>query len=483
MNAPHDELEAPHDVGAEQSVLGALMIRPESLPMVADWLSEKAFFVDAHRVLFRAIVELSDKGVVCDPVTINDWLRANGLEDLVGGRGYALEISNNTPSAANIVAYAEIVAAKAQLRELMDLGSRIVTAAGKPGADAALVAGGATQKLGTMQAARLRGGLVPAKAGVKTWFAELFERYERSEVVTGLATPWEALNKLTHGFQNAELGILAGRPNMGKSVFGDTLGIHAAMLCSAQRRGQTLLFALETSKEKVIRRAVSRMATVPHDWLVAPTKGSDDEAWWPRITSATATLTDARLQIDDSAGLTVHQIVARARRAHLQKPVRFVVIDHLHKVRIAGKNIAFEIGEVTSALKELAKELNCHVLALAQLNRNLTGRNDRRPTMADLRNSGDIEQDADLIMFIHREDYYDPNTHLQGVVEMELAKGRDVKTGAKVYFRNEYDYMRVADWEGELPREPAPERPLRSAGGSGWKNRSNTKGKDAANAD
>lgn len=478
MTDPTVELELPHSVSAEQSVIGALMIKPESLPLVADWLSERAFFVDAHRVLYRAITELADRGDACDPVTIGDWLESHGLADIVGGSGYVLRIANDTPSAANIVAYAEIVAQRAQLREIMDIGGKLVAGAGERGADAAMVAGAAAARLGELQAARLRGGLVPARAGVKSWFNELYERYERSETVTGLATPWNALNELMHGFQDAELGVLAGRPNMGKSIYGDTLAFFAADICRELGRGQVLLFALETSKEKVIRRAVSRRASVPHKWLVAPTKGNDDESWWPRITGAVKELSDSRLQIDDTPALTVQQIVARARRAHLQEPVRFIVIDHLHIVRIPGKNIVHEIGDVTRSLKALAKELNCHVLALAQLNRGVTGRADRRPTMADLRASGDIEQDADVVLLIHREDYYEPSTHLAGVVEMELAKGRDVKTGAKVYFRNEYDFMRVADWEGPLPEPPAQERTPR--GNSGWKRNNAGSGKDRA---
>lgn len=467
MTDPQNELELPHSVSAEQSVLGALMIKPESLPLVADWLSERAFFVDAHRVLYRAITELADRGDACDPVTIGDWLDSHGLADLVGGPGYVLRIANETPSAANIVAYAEIVAQRAQLREIMDIGGKLVAGAGERGADAAMVAGAAAAKLAELQAARLRGGLMPARAGVKAWFNDLFEKYEAGARVTGTPTPWDGINAATHGLQDGELVVLAGRPNMGKSILGDDIGVTVGTLCAAAGRGQVAVFALETTREKFVRRAISRTASVPHDWLVAPSKGTDDEAWWPRITSATQIISEARLLIDDTPALTVQQIIARARRAHLQEPVRLVIVDHLHIVRIAGRNVVQEIGDVSRGLKSLAKELGCPVVALAQLNRAVTGRTDRRPTMADLRSSGDIEQDADVVLLLHREDYYDADTHLRGVVEVELAKGRDVKTGARIYLRNEYDFMRAVDWEGPLPEPPAREQPAR--GNGGWK--------------
>lgn len=465
----HDEIALPANENAEQSVLGALMLKPESLPLIADWLPRAAFSQERHQVLFQAITELADRGEPCDAVTMGERLESQGLADLAGGTGYVLHLANTTPTAANIVAYAEIVAEKHRLRTAMQIGSELIAAAGARNADSTAIAGAVVQRLASLQSATLRGGLVPARTGVKRWFADLHAKYETGDVVTGVATPWANLNEATHGFQPGELVMLAGRPSMGKSIFGDSIAVHEAIRCAQAGRGQVALFALETTREKLVRRAVSRLASVPHDWLVAPRQGQDDEAWWPRLADAARTIAEARLLIDDTPRLTAPQICARARRAALQEDVTMVVVDHAHIVGIPGKNPVHEIGEVSAALKGLGKDLHCPVIALGQLNRAVEGRANRRPTMADLRGSGNLEQDADVILFVHREDYYDADTHLRGVVEMELAKGRDLRNGVKLYFRNEYEFMRASEWEGAIPQAPVPERPMRSGGSGGFK--------------
>lgn len=465
----HDEIALPANESAEQSVLGALMLKPEALPLVADWLKPEAFYIAKHKALFQAISELAGKGEACDAVTMGEWLEAQGLAEVVGGVGYVLQLANTTPTAANIVAYAEIVAEKHRLRTAMQIGSELIAAAGARSAESTAIAGAAVQRLAGLQSATLRGGLVPARAGVKSWFADLHRKYESGHVVTGVGTPWENLNEATHGFQPGELVMLAGRPSMGKSIFGDSIALHEAIRCGIAGRGQVAVFALETTREKLVRRAVSRIASVPHDWLAAPRRGAEDESWWPRIADAAKTIAEARLLVDETPRLTAPEICARARRAALQDAVTLVVVDHAHIVGIPGKNITHEIGEVSAALKGLAKVLNCPVIALGQLNRAVEGRSNRRPTMADLRGSGNLEQDADVILFVHREDYYDADTHLRGVVEMDLAKGRDLRNGVKLYFRNEYEFMRAVEWEGAIPQAPVPERPMRSAGSGGFK--------------
>lgn len=443
---------APHSIDAEQAVLGGLMLNERALAKIADWLVEEDFYRKDHRLIFRAITDMSVKNQPVDTVTMAEWFESNGLADLIGGSNYILQLGNMTPSAANIVAYAEIVRERSRLRSLIDAGTTIASEAYAQGADAALIAATGAQALSKLQTSRLRGGLRAAKELLRSWYADLHRRYEVGDKVTGLRTPWNGLDLATHGLQNADLIILAGRPNMGKSVAGFQIAATAA------RAGiRSAVFSLESAEASVIRRCVSALASVPHDWLMAPSSDEDGEQYWPKISAAMLELSEAPLVIDDSPGLDVHQIRARALRAHLQAPLGLVVVDHLHIVRRKGENEIRELGEISRTLKSLAKELNCPVLALAQLNRKLTDRVDKHPTMTDLRASGEVEQDADLILFLHREDYYDAKHYLKGVVEIEIGKGRDIRTGQRVHLANAFEFMRLDNWEGPLPQEPAKE--------------------------
>jgi replicative DNA helicase len=310
--------------------------------------------------------------------------------------------------------------------------------------------------LSHIQASRQMGGLLPAKSAIKDWFTDLNRRYEMGDKVTGLPTPWHDLNAATHGLQNGELTIIAARTNMGKSVMGGQLAMFSAL-----RGVRVALFSLEMTRAQVIRRSVSALANIPHDWLMAPGNDGDD-AYWTRLTNATAQLNDSPLLIDDAPGLTIEQLSARARRAHMQDPIGLIVVDHLHEMLVNPDRAVIDTGRNAQGIKSLAKEFNCPAVALAQLNRALGQRADKRPTMTDLRQSGELEQKADVILFLHREDYYDRETHLQGVVEVELGKGRDIKTGTRIHLANRYDVMRLDDWDGPLPEasvhEHAPRR-------------------------
>lgn len=434
----------PNAADAEQAVLGGLMLEPSALTKISGWLTEDDFYHPAHRLIFRAVAKLCAAGTSPDAVTLGDWLEGQGVAAKVGGVAYVLEIANATPSAANIVAYAEIVKEKADLRRAIEVGSELAAAA-TGGSKAGDVIAVAMQQLANLQRTRLKGGLQAVNILFGPWLADLQRRYDLGEAVTGLPTPWAGVNDATHGLQAGELMVIAARPNMGKSVMGVQLAAFLAM-----RGRRTLLFSLEMTNQQVLRRAISCVGHVPHDWLLAP---RDDETWWPNMTAASAQLVNAPLLIDDSPGLSIEQIMARAQRAHLQRPVELLVVDHLHEMQINGDRAAHDIGRNTQGLKTLAKEFGCPVVVLAQLNRAMAGRNDKRPTMTDLRASGEIEQKADVILFLHREDYYDPNTHLQDVVEVEIGKGRDIRSGTRIHLHNRYDQMRLDDWQGPIPAE------------------------------
>jgi replicative DNA helicase len=449
----------PQSIESEQSVLGGLMLAPESLTRIADWLTEDDFYRRDHRLIYRAIRELAERRKPFDSVTLGEWFEVNGLTDQIGSSSYLIDLASTTPSAANLVAYAEIVQEKARLRRCIEVGTALVNDAFNPaGRSCADVIAPSVQALSEMRGFGRAGGLQPASGGLKDWFDDLQARFEHGDRMTGIPYPWHDVNDITHGLQPGELTVIAGRPSMGKSV----MGLNLAVFC-ALRGINTAFFSLEMTTRQVNRRNVATIGEVDHDWLLAPDPEHDE--YWPRVTIALQKLKHAPLLVDDAGGLKIEQIVARARRAHLQKPIGLLVLDHLHEVAIPGDTPRIEYGRAVGAMKDLGKEFGCPVVVLSQLNRGVEGQGDKRPSMKDLRESGEIEQKADVIWFLYREDYYrrnDPNYQPQGDVELILGKGRDLKTGKPVILRERFDQMRLADWEGAKPfrNEAKPSRGL-----------------------
>jgi replicative DNA helicase len=458
-----DLVVPPHANDAEQAVLGAVLLVPESLVKVSDWLPESAFYRKDHQAIWRAVTSLGAQGRPFDAVTLCDWFAGNGLADVVPP-AYMIELANMTGSAANVVAYAEIVAEKARLRETMDIAARLGEKSLQPAAQSADVIAEATHALAMLGGSISRGGLQGPKPILRALLDDVEERLASGTRMTGTPTPWHALNEATHGLQPGELVVLAGRPNMGKSVAGVQLAAFSAL-----RGTPTLFFSLEMTAKAVMRRAMSAIGPIPHDWLMAPDKDAKDLYGYPvdypqRMECAGRELAKATLLIDETPALAVEQIAARAKRAHLQQSVGLVIVDHMHIVRTKGVDYVRELGAVSRGLKALAKDLRCPVIALAQLNRALAARTDKRPGMTDLRASGEIEQDADLILFLHREDYYAPETHLRGVIEMSIGKGRDIESGKTICLANRFDEMRMDDWRGPLPEAPAKQAASKKEG-------------------
>jgi len=453
----------PHSVPAEQAVLGGLMLAPEAWPLVADSLAEGDFYRRDHALIFRAIREAADAGKPFDTVTMCEWFEARGLLGQVGDGAYLIELASTTPSAANITAHANIVSGMATRRRLIQFGMSLADAGfERDGRKVAEIITEAGQQFGELQPAQ-KGGLMLAADSLRGWFTEFKQRANRGERITGLPTQWQALNDATHGLQPATLYLVAARPSMGKSVFGLNLSAFNAL------RGKTVgLFSLEMSQHDCHARNVASLGNVPHDWLQAPDlKAGDSDSYTARMERAIGDLKGAQLYIDDTAGISVRQFEARARRLHYRHKLDLLVVDHIHDFKIDAKQARFEYGAIVQAGKTLAKEWGIPVVMLAQLNRNVSGRTERRPTLTDLRESGELEQKADVIVFLHREDYYDTpesNTHLQGVLEMHIAKGRNVRSGARLNFRHRFDVMRIDDWEGPLPTPPQAESAPKSRG-------------------
>lgn len=441
----------PHSVEAEQAVLGALMLDGRALPKVQDWLAEGDFYRRDHQIIYRAILALVAQGKPFDAVTLGEWADDDGTDF---DSCYVLELASTTPSAANVVAYAEIVLEKSRLRQAIDAGTALANNAYEPaGRSSADVVAMAQHQLAALQSSGSRGGLQPMAQAMRGWWDALLHRYELGERMTGLPTPWAALNDLTFGLQPSDLIVVGARPAMGKSVIGFNLAAFTAL-----RGNRVALFSLEMPREQVVQRCVSALGEIPHDWLRSPAVDKNAD-YWGRLTAAVPQLKAAPLLIDDQAALAVEQIVARTKRAHMQSPLSLVVVDHLHIVRIKGDNPVRELGDVSRALKALAKELSIPVVLLAQLNRGNTGRPDKRPTMADLRASGEIEQDADFVMLPHREDYYrpDPETH-DNALELIIGKARNAPAGKSIWLQTRFDIMRLDDWEGSPPKPMATTR-------------------------
>ena len=459
----------PQSVEAEQSVLGGVMLVPDALALVADLLVEDDFYRRDHRLIWRAIQELDEKAKPFDAVTLGEWFETNNLAEQIGGTGYLIELASTTPSAANVRAYAQIVADKATLRALIDAGTEMVNDGFLPGGrDVQEIVSTTHLKLAGLTTDRGAGGLEAPKKHLREMWHDLVALVDSGEELTGLSSPWSEWDDLTLGLQDGDLYVIGARPNMGKSILAGDLAEHIA-----NKHGPVAVFSLEMVRKQWLRRTAASIGKIPHDWLRSPKayarRHSDDvdfdsDELWGRLNAAMRHLASLPLLIDDTPALTGEQVVARARRAKRQHGLRAVVIDHLHIMGLPGhQNQSIEIGGLTRRLKALAKELKVPVIILAQLNRALKDRTDKRPTMTDLRASGDIEQDADDIWFLHRPDYYDKKTHLRRVVELINAKSRNAPAGETVNLKNRFDEMRMEPWVGPLPQPIQPE----SEGGSG----------------
>lgn len=455
----------PHAIDAEQSVLGALMLVNEHLPKVSGWLAPEDFYRREHQEIYRAILDVAPN--FFDALTIGDWFEDHGKSDLVQNGAYLGEIASGTASAANIVAYAEIVKEKSQRRQSIEIGMELTNRGFDPGGmDVHEVAAEAGRRLQEIRGSERMGGLVTASSTLADFYNDLIERHQKGGGVTGIPYPWAEVNSATYGLQPGELTIIAARPSMGKSI----MGLNIA-LASAMAGRNTAVFSLEMTARQVNRRNISCLGRVPYPWLLSPTTdGERDVDYTPYVANAIRDLKGASLLIDESAGLSIDKIIARARRAHMQRPIELLVLDHMHEVALPGKrDTRFEVGAIADAGKMLAKEFGCPAVWLAQLSRGLESRGDKRPTMADLRESGEIEQKADVIFFLYREDYYQRNNSdwkKRHDVELIMAKGRDLEVGAPIILREDFGFMTLSDWDRDRYGDPPPRYQQQSNGRS-----------------
>jgi len=428
----------PHSIEAEQAVLGGLMLAEKAWDQVADRLREEDFYRRDHQLIFRAIGALSEKNQPCDAVTLGEWFEAQGLAEQVGGSNYILELASTTPSAANITAYADIVREKSVLRQLIDVGTGIANDGFQPeGRPAREIVESAEQAVFRIAEAGSRGrqGFVAIRGAVKEAFRMLQERYESKGQITGVPTGFIDFDNMTTGLQGGDLVILAARPSMGKTA----LALNMAEYAALKTKRAVAVFSMEMSASQLAFRLISSLGRINAQRLRT---GQLEDEDWSRVSHAITLLAEAKIFIDDTPALSPTELRSRARRlAREHGGLGLVVIDYLQLMQVPGnkENRATEISEISRSLKALAKELNVPVIALSQLNRSLEQRQDKRPVMADLRESGAIEQDADVIIFIYRDEYYNQDSTDKGLAEVIIGKQRNGPTGTvKLAFHGQY---------------------------------------------
>lgn len=456
MNEGVDMLRVPpNDVDAECSLLGAMMLTPKRIPDIASFLQQSDFYRHDHGLIYRAVLELADRGIHCDAVTLTDWFQSNGLLDRLPNNAYLYEMANGTGSAANLVAYAEIVQEKARLRSLIEITTRLAEQAWSSRTASRDIVATANHELSQLRMDDTQQGLQPVRPILQELFKQRVERLAagKGSGLLGQPTPWDGLNKRLRGLRDGNVYVVAGRPSMGKSVMGVQLASFSAI-----RGNNTALFTVEMTAEECMIRAIACAGEIAHEWVEDPFAEVDSdlaEVYESRQTSAYAALLESQLQIDATPGLTVGQWVARARRAHRRKPLRLIVLDHMHDMQIDHDKARFEYGRIVQAGKTMAKEFGCPVVILAQLNRANQQRAEKRPVMSDLRESGEIEQKADVIILLHREDYYDAESAFKGTVEAIIVKGRNIRIGT-VFLENRFGEMRMDDWNYPIPVDNRP---------------------------
>ncbi|HPD55905.1 MAG TPA: replicative DNA helicase [Smithellaceae bacterium] len=416
----------PQNIEAEQSILGGILLENSAINSALEIISKNDFYSEAHRKIFDVIVELSEKNEPVDLITLSNALKGKNMLDSVGGTAYLASLVDNVPSAANVANYAKIVKEKAILRGLIGSATDIINSCYETGSDVDELLDKAEHSIFEISENKVRPSFFPIREIVKDSFRSIEELFSRKELITGVPTGFEKLDDLTSGLQKSELIIIAGRPSMGKTSFALNIAQYAAL----EAQTPAAIFSLEMSKEQLAFRLLASEAKVDSQRL---RKGFLGETDWPKLTTAAGKLSDAPIFIDDTPAITVLEMKAKSRRLKADQGLGLIIVDYIQLMRTGSyrESREQEISEISRSLKALAKELRVPVIALSQLNRKVEERPNRRPQMADLRESGAIEQDADVIAFIYRDEVYnksDDNPE-KGTAEIIIAKQRNGPTG------------------------------------------------------
>jgi replicative DNA helicase len=418
----------PHSVDAEQAVLGGLMLDNSTWDAVADRITAEDFYRRDHQLIFAAIADLASRSEPLDAVTVAEQLERIDQLEAGGGLDYLATLSRDTPSAANIRAYADIVRERAQLRRLIAVGGEITSNAfNTEGRSISELIDDAERRVFEIaESGRKAGsGFVPLRDLLGGVIDRLDMLHQNKGQLTGVSTGFTDLDNKTAGLQPGDLIVVAGRPSMGKTSFALNIGENAAL---GRKPTPVAVFSMEMSREQLGLRMVSSLGRINQSHLRTGNFGDEE---WSRINGAINMMKTAPIYIDDTGALTPTEVRARARRLKREHGLGLIIIDYLQLMQVPGnkENRATEISEISRSLKALAKELAVPVIALSQLNRSVEQRTDKKPVMSDLRESGAIEQDADLIMMIYREEVYDQNTTRKGIADIIITKQRNGPTG------------------------------------------------------
>ena len=414
----------PHSLEAEQSVLGGVLIDNNVINKVLEILREEDFYREAHQRIFSAMISLYERNEPLDLITLTNELKKRKLLEQVGGASYLAQLVDTVPTAANTVYYAKIVKEKSLLRKLISTATEIITQCYQEGEDVEEFLDEAEQAIFSISEHRVKPAFFPLKEVIKESFRTIERLYERKELITGIPSGFKDLDRKTAGFQPSDLIIVAGRPSMGKTAF----CLNVAQYAAVHAKVPTVIFSLEMSKEQLALRMLCAEARVNASRVRS---GFLSESDWPKLTMAASTLSEAPLYIDDTPAMSVLELRAKARRLKAENNLGLLIIDYLQLMRGRGgsERREQEISEISRSLKALAKELNIPVIAISQLSRRAEDRPGRRPQLADLRESGAIEQDADVILFLYRDEVYNPHTDKKGIAEVIIGKQRNGPTG------------------------------------------------------
>lgn len=425
--AEHRLKVPPNSIEAEQSLLGGLMLDNEAWDKIADLIITSDFYRQDHQLIFAGILELSETGNPCDVVTLSELLDNRDELEAVGGLEYLALLSNETPGAANVQAYAKIIRERSTLRSLIAAGNQIsgsaFTTDGRTASELVDKAESLVFEIAE-KGSRGKVGFRPLKNILPDAVDRIDLLHQSGSEITGIPTGYDKFDKMTAGLQAGELIVVAGRPSMGKTAFAINIAENAAI----GSKVPTAIFSMEMPSQQLAFRMISSLGRVDQSRLRTGKFPDED---WSRINTAVQLMSDAPIFIDDSASLSPTEIRARARRLKREHGLGLIVVDYLQLMQVHGstENRATEISEISRSLKALAKELELPIIALSQLNRSVEQRTDKKPVMSDLRESGAIEQDADLIAFIYREEVYNQETQRKGIADISIAKQRNGPIG------------------------------------------------------
>ena len=424
----------PYDEQAEASVLGAMLLDKTAITTAVEIIRGDDFYYDSHKAIFEGILRLYNKNEPADMITLSDFLKKNGQLDAVGGYTYLGRLTSGTGAISNTEAYCHIIKEKSTLRSLIRAGGEIVNDAYEDDDDAGAIIEKAEKSIFDITQDNQRNGLVPMSDVMVTTFDIMQQRAENKGGLTGLTTGFIDFDRKTSGLQKADLVLLAARPSMGKTALMVNISTNAALKGNAS----VAMFSLEMSRNQLSQRILSSLCHVD---LMKIISGDLTTEEWTKVIETMTYMNEMKISIDDTAGITPLEVKAKCRRLKAEKGLDLIVIDYLQLMEVGGRSESRqqEISSISRQLKGIAKELDVPVIALSQLSRAPEMRADHRPILSDLRESGAIEQDADIVMFLYRDEYYNPDTEKKGLGELIIAKHRNGPTGTvELLFKNEY---------------------------------------------